>query len=91
MNMGTPRQGTIRKGAITGGGLGSLDVGWLNSRNDNVGKEMEAELWEDAQLLVESAEVRTKAQNAGQQSYHDAALSSGDQQKSHESVGMDQS
>jgi hypothetical protein len=32
--------------------LGSLDVGWLNSRNDNVGKEMEAELWEKASSLV---------------------------------------
>lgn len=32
--------------------LGSLDVGWLNSRNDKVGKEMEAELWEKANLLM---------------------------------------
>lgn len=41
------------KGAITGGGLGSLDVGWLNSRNDDVGKEKDAELWELAQRFVE--------------------------------------
>ena len=32
--------------------LGNLDVGWLNSRNDKVGKEMEAELWEKASSLV---------------------------------------
>jgi len=44
------------KGAVTGGGLGNLDVGWLNSRNDNVGKDMEAELWEEAQRFVERLE-----------------------------------
>jgi len=44
------------KGAITGGGLGSLDVGWLNSRNDRVGKEMEAELWDQAQEFVRDFE-----------------------------------
>ena len=38
---------------VTGGGLGSLDVGWLNSRNDHIGKGMEAELWEEAQHFVE--------------------------------------
>ncbi|MCJ1400428.1 hypothetical protein MMC11_003633 [Xylographa trunciseda] len=38
-------------------GLGNLDVAWLNSRNDKVGKEMEAELWEQARELVE--EIRT--------------------------------
>ncbi|KAL6715695.1 hypothetical protein ACLMJK_006656 [Lecanora helva] len=57
---GDAAQGTLNaqpsrsaaKGMITGGGLGSLDVGWLNSRNDYVGKEKEAELWEEAQTLV---------------------------------------
>ena len=34
------------------GNLGGLDVGWLNSRNDKVGKEMEAELWEKARSLL---------------------------------------
>ena len=37
-----------------GGGLGSLDVGWLNSRNDDVGKEMEAELWAEAEHFIEA-------------------------------------
>lgn len=44
------------KGAITGGGLGCLDLGWLNSRNDRVGKEMEAELWDHAQRFVQDLE-----------------------------------
>ena len=35
------------------GARGNLDVGWLNSRNDRVGKEMEAELWTDARELIE--------------------------------------
>lgn len=50
------RQTGTGKGAITGGGLGSLDVGWLNSRNDHVGKEMEAELWDQAQRFVQKLE-----------------------------------
>ena len=46
-----------REKAITGGnGLGKLDVGWLNSQNDKVGKEMEAELWAQARELVEAFE-----------------------------------
>ncbi|KAL9104214.1 MAG: hypothetical protein Q9163_000814 [Psora crenata] len=55
-NPAATKQSGPRKGAITGGGLGNLDVGWLNSRNDHVGKEMEAELWEQAQRLVEKLE-----------------------------------
>ena len=46
------------KGVIIGGGIGSLDVGWLNSRNDNVGKEMEAELWEEAKRFLQGLNDR---------------------------------
>ena len=46
------------RGAITGGGIGNLDVGWLNSRNDNVGKEMGAELWEAAERFIAKIEER---------------------------------
>ncbi|CAF9941161.1 hypothetical protein IMSHALPRED_002455 [Imshaugia aleurites] len=46
------------RGVITGGGIGNLDVGWLNSRNDNVGKEMEAELWEAAEKFIAKIEER---------------------------------
>ena len=41
----TSKQRSEGKGRICGGGLGNLDVGWLNSRNDRVGKGMEAEIW----------------------------------------------
>ena len=44
------------KGLITGGGLGNLDIGWLNSRNDGVGKEMESESWEEAGEFVNKLE-----------------------------------
>ena len=47
------KQTAGNRAVITGGGLGSLDVGWLNSRNDHIGKGMEAELWEEAQNFVE--------------------------------------
>ena len=43
---------TLSKGVITGGGLGGLDVGWLNSRNDDVGKQKEAELWGEAEQFL---------------------------------------
>ncbi|KAL8905890.1 MAG: hypothetical protein Q9207_002367 [Kuettlingeria erythrocarpa] len=41
------------KSTITNGGLGNVDISWLNSRNNNVEKVMEAELWEQAQALVQ--------------------------------------
>ena len=43
------------------GGLGNLDVGWLNSRNDNVGKEMEADLWAKAREMVERYEKNRRS------------------------------
>ena len=60
-NAAATNQGGPKNRAITGGGLGSLDVGWLNSRNDNVGKEMEAELWEQAQQLLQKLEGENAA------------------------------
>jgi len=37
----------------TGGGSGGIDVGVLNSRNDVVGREMEAECWGAARTFLE--------------------------------------
>ncbi|MCJ1309206.1 hypothetical protein MMC25_002863 [Agyrium rufum] len=34
------------------GGLGALDVGWLNGRNSNVGKDVEVGLWSKVSQLV---------------------------------------
>lgn len=45
-----PARGTEK---ITNGGLGSLDVGWLNSRGNKVGAEKESELMEEAKKLLE--------------------------------------
>lgn len=61
------KQVSNSKASVTGGGLGSLDVGWLNSRNDKVGKEKEASLWEDAAAFVEQAE-HVKPPSEGSQS-----------------------
>lgn len=47
-------EGNVEKSSISGSGLGNLDVGWFNSRNDKVGKEMEAELWAEARELVQT-------------------------------------
>lgn len=40
---------------ITNGGMGNLDVGWLNSRGNQVGAEKEAELLEEATELARRA------------------------------------
>ena len=50
------KQTGIRRNIITEGGLGNLDVGWLNSKNDNVGSEVDAEIWEEALRTIESFE-----------------------------------
>ncbi|KAL8647078.1 MAG: hypothetical protein Q9226_006584 [Calogaya cf. arnoldii] len=56
-----PRTGLSGRDAITNSGMGSLDVGWLNSRNNNVGKAMEADLWKEAHELLETTlETRDK-------------------------------
>ncbi len=46
-------------------GQSNLDVGWLNSRNDNVGKEMEAELWAKAKAFVDTLEQRQAKSSEG--------------------------
>ncbi len=40
-------------GEITNGGLGNLDVGWLNSRTDDVGALKQAELFAEARELMQ--------------------------------------
>ena len=57
----------------TAGGLGSLDVGWLNSRNDNVGKDMEAELWARAHGFVKSLDDESRRPDVvtGDDAYQD--------------------
>ncbi|KAL8851570.1 MAG: hypothetical protein Q9221_003502 [Calogaya cf. arnoldii] len=56
-----PRTGLSGRDAITHSGMGSLDVGWLNGRNNNVGRAMEADLWKEAHELLETTlEARDK-------------------------------
>ena len=59
----TTKQMAPSKTVGSGGGLGSLDVGWLNSRNDKVGREMEAELWAEAQQFIETLAKGQQAQD----------------------------
>ncbi|KAL8783032.1 MAG: hypothetical protein Q9213_004929 [Squamulea squamosa] len=49
-----PRPNVNNKDVVTNGGLGNLDIGWLNSRNNNVEKAMEAELWQEAHELIKT-------------------------------------
>lgn len=48
------RPAASARDAITNGGMGNLDVGWLNSRNNNVGRAMEASLWKEAHELIDT-------------------------------------
>ncbi|KAK3110705.1 hypothetical protein LTR53_014733 [Teratosphaeriaceae sp. CCFEE 6253] len=50
---------------ITNGGLGQLDVGWLNSRGNKVGVEKEAELLQEAESLLREELKRKSAAIAG--------------------------
>lgn len=45
--------GSQEQGRISNGGLGNLDVGWLNSRSNKVAAEKESELIEEAKALLE--------------------------------------
>lgn len=38
------------------GGMGKLDIGWLNSRSQSVDRNMEAELWARARNFLEGYE-----------------------------------
>lgn len=40
---------------VTNGGMGGFDVGWLNSRRDEVGRLKELELWREARGRLERA------------------------------------
>ncbi|KAI9771817.1 MAG: hypothetical protein M1840_001587 [Geoglossum simile] len=51
------------KGEISGIGLGNLDVGWLNSRSDTVGREMEGEIWAKAREFLERLEQGKSGNN----------------------------
>lgn len=56
-------QTTSKNASTTASNLGNLDVGWLNSRNDKVGKQMEAELWARARDFVERLESEQAGKN----------------------------
>ncbi|ODA78997.1 hypothetical protein RJ55_04587 [Drechmeria coniospora] len=47
------------------GDVGTLDVGWLNSRSTRVEREMEAEAWQDARELLERLKAKQTAENEG--------------------------
>ena len=56
-------QAKANKHFSKGVGPGNIDVGWLNSRNNKVGKEMEAELWTEAKAFVETLEEQKAKDN----------------------------
>ncbi|EPE32434.1 hypothetical protein GLAREA_07567 [Glarea lozoyensis ATCC 20868] len=41
------------------GGMGKLDIGWLNSRSGRVDRDMEAELWEKARHFLQETQSGT--------------------------------
>jgi len=57
------RQPVEESERITNGGLGSLDVGYLNSRGNKVGMEKEAELMAEARTMLEGMAPQRHAEN----------------------------
>ncbi|KAI1399451.1 mediator complex, subunit Med11 [Hypoxylon fuscum] len=47
------------------GRIGGLDVGWLNSRSDKVERDMEGDLWNDAEKFVLQVLERQRLDSAG--------------------------
>jgi hypothetical protein len=39
--------------SVGDGGMGKLDIGWLNSRSQSVDRNMEGELWSKARAFLE--------------------------------------
>jgi hypothetical protein len=62
----TKGQGAVQESErITNGGLGNLDVGWLNSRGNRVGVEKESELIHEAKELLELSATDMQVQSNG--------------------------
>ena len=57
-NMLSTKQTGATKHASKSTSQSNLDIGWLNARNDKVGKEMEAELWAEAKAFIQTLEER---------------------------------
>ncbi len=61
--------GNFKSTSAAAGGPVTLDVGWLNSRNDSVGKDMEAELWAKAKEFLEGFEESVKERDRGDEAF----------------------
>lgn len=46
------------------GGLGNLDLAWLNSRSDTVGRDMEAQIWAQTRSFLEEFERQRTSQSS---------------------------
>lgn len=54
--VGSGKAALLSETTLADGGIGKLDIGWLNSRSGRVGRDMEAELWEKARTFLEGLE-----------------------------------
>lgn len=59
------------------GGMGKLDIAWLNSRSGKVGRDNEAELWAKARRFLEDLEETNRTANGAAKAQ--AEDNSGDQ------------
>ncbi|QIX00476.1 hypothetical protein AMS68_005993 [Peltaster fructicola] len=59
---GTPGLVSTELGRLTNGGLGNLDIGWLNSRGNKVATEKEHEIMIEAKELLQDA-LRNEAED----------------------------
>ncbi|KAI0525620.1 hypothetical protein F5B22DRAFT_352315 [Xylaria bambusicola] len=64
---GEVQASNVRNGLLEpdgSGKIGGLDVGWLNSRSNKVEKDMEADLWEEAEQTLQRL-ITHQRQHAG--------------------------
>lgn len=54
-------------GAAAGAAANPLDISWLNSRKDTVGKDKEAELWAGARQFLEQVEHSSGKQSSAEE------------------------
>jgi hypothetical protein len=68
---GFPGAASAAEATVTEGGMGKLDIGWLNSNSGRVGRDMEAELWSKARKFLEGQE---KGNNTGVAEHEDTEM-----------------
>jgi Mediator complex protein len=75
--------------AAAGGGSGQLDVSWLNSRGDQVEKDMEREVWGRAREFVEILLLQEQTNGHAQAGRGDGEMDDGGVDRRHDDAAVE--